>query len=162
MAESGGGAWFATGSGNARGCKDGLDRLAKHVLCYFYRTRIFGRRRVPKIADGLSIFIYFYLEAGRAIPGDGPVSPWRWPRSPRHFLFSVEEIPHQNMNTRAIKVVLCWGVGLAHLLGGDSYDLGVRLRFALGSLASGFPPIQNISLSRRFDRIKISLYFSIA
>ena len=36
-------------------------------------TEIFGRRRVPKIADGLSIFIYYELRLGRGIPGDGPV-----------------------------------------------------------------------------------------
>ena len=33
----------------------------------------FGRRRVPKIVDGLTIFIYCELQKGRWIPGDGPV-----------------------------------------------------------------------------------------
>ena len=32
----------------------------------------FGRRRVPKIVDGLTIFIYCELQKGRWIPGDGP------------------------------------------------------------------------------------------
>ena len=36
-------------------------------------TEIFGRRRVPKIADGLSIISYYELWVGRWIPGDGPV-----------------------------------------------------------------------------------------
>ena len=38
-------------------------------------TEIFGRRRVPKISEGLSIFIYYELWVGRWIPGDGPVLP---------------------------------------------------------------------------------------
>ena len=33
----------------------------------------FGRRRVPKIAEGLTIFTYSELQKGRWIPGDGPV-----------------------------------------------------------------------------------------
>ena len=36
---------------------------------------IFGRRRVPKISRGLSIFIYCELWAGRGIPVDAPVFP---------------------------------------------------------------------------------------
>ena len=35
--------------------------------------KIFGRRRVPKIAQGLGMFIYYALEAQRGIPVDGPV-----------------------------------------------------------------------------------------
>ena len=38
-------------------------------------TGIFGRSRVPKIAQGLSMFIYYALEAERGIPVDGPVLP---------------------------------------------------------------------------------------
>ena len=40
---------------------------------------IFGRRGVPKIGDGLTVFIYCELGGGRGIPGDGPVIR-RWPR----------------------------------------------------------------------------------
>ena len=40
-------------------------------------TEIFGRRRVPKIADGLSRFIYYELWVGRWIPDDGPALPIR-------------------------------------------------------------------------------------
>ena len=35
-------------------------------------TGIFGRRRVPKISRGLSIFIYCELWVGLGIPVDGP------------------------------------------------------------------------------------------
>ena len=38
-------------------------------------TGIFGRRRVPKISRGLSIFIYCELWVGRGIPVDAPVFP---------------------------------------------------------------------------------------
>ena len=38
-------------------------------------TGLFGRRRVPKISKGLSIFIYCELWVGRGIPVDAPVFP---------------------------------------------------------------------------------------
>ena len=52
-------------------------------------TGIFGRSRVPKIAQGLSMFIYYALEAERGIPVDGPVLPSMAPCFPLLLFLTI-------------------------------------------------------------------------
>ncbi len=59
-------------------------RLGRMTRLLGHMPGIFGRRRVPQIAQPLSMFIYYELEAKREIPVDGPVLP-RPDRYHRHF-----------------------------------------------------------------------------